>query len=76
MLKTEKNNKSLEAKIKKAAKDAFKTYRIEGKKIFTVFEHGHWWIKFYDLAEEQERTFSVMDAEGLQYPYGFCFEEC
>jgi len=75
MLKTEQNTKTMEGKIKQAAKQAFPKHQYKRESIFPVFEHGQWWIKFYDLIEDKERIFSVQDASGVGSINGFCFEE-
>jgi hypothetical protein len=75
MLKSDKNNPTIEKKILTAAKKCFNNYPIENKKIFSIFEHGHWWIRFFDENEERDRTYSVIDAEGIGTYDGFDFEE-
>lgn len=75
MLKCEQNTPIMEKKILKAAQDNFKHYKIEDNKIYTVFEHGQWWIRFFDKTQQEERTFSVSDAEGYGVISGFSFEE-
>lgn len=77
MLNCEKNTPAMEKKILTSAKKCFKGYSIESKKIHTIFEHGHWWIKFFDKSEEMDRTrtYSVIDAEGIGTFDGFDFEE-
>lgn len=75
MLKSDKNTPPIEKKILTASKKCFKGYSIENNKIFTIFEHGHWWVRFYDVDEEIDRTFSVIDAEGIGTYNGFNFEE-
>ncbi len=71
----ETNTPEVEQKILTAAKENFKHYQIEDNRIFTIFEHGQWWVRFFDLAEETDRTFSVNDAEGYGVIGGFSFEE-
>ena len=52
------------------ARDTIMAY-VEGedkfcdKNISLVYEHGHWWVTFYDEDEEIDKTFSVIDAEGV-----------
>lgn len=75
MLKCEKNTPSMDKKVLRAAKKNFQGYQIEDNRIYTIFEHGHWWIRFFDGIEERERTFSVIDAEGIGTVDGFDFEE-
>lgn len=57
-----------ERKIKTAARVKF-----PGHRLYTFFEHGHWWLRFEDA--EETRTFDVVDcgdADGNDY---FDFEE-
>ena len=75
MLKTETNSPAMGKKVLTAARKNFKHYQIEDNRIFTVFEHGQWWVKFFDVTEETDRTFSVCDAEGVGTIGGFSFEE-
>lgn len=75
MLKSEQNTKQVELEILKAAKTKFVTYHIEDDIIHAVFDHGQWWVKFFDLDEDMERTFSVVDAEGYGSINGLDFEE-
>jgi hypothetical protein len=75
MLMCETNAQAIEKKVLKAAKENFKHYQIEDNKIFTIFEHGQWWIRFYDEILETERTFSIIDTEGYGTIDGFDFEE-
>ncbi len=75
MLMCETNTQAIEKKVLKAAKENFKHYQIEDNKIFTIFEHGQWWVRFFDELEETDRTFSVCDAEGYGIVGGFSFEE-
>lgn len=75
MLNCEKNTPTMEKKILTAAKKYFKGYPIEDNKIHTIFEHGHWWVRWYDEQEEIDRTYSVIDAEGIGTYNGFDFEE-
>ena len=63
MLKSDINSKAIENNVLQAAKDCFKAYPIDGY-ISPVYEHGHWWVRFYDSADERDRTYSVCDAEG------------
>lgn len=75
MLKSDQNKPTIEKQVLTAARKCFKSYPIEDNKIFTIFEHGHWWIRFFDENEERDRTFSVIDAEGNGTYNGFDFEE-
>jgi len=75
MLKCEMNTKEVEREIQEAAKEYFKHYNIEDNRIFTMFEHGQWWVQFFDEIEETDRNFSVNDAEGYGTINGFDFEE-
>ncbi len=75
MLKTEQNTKEIEKKILFGAKKAFPKKNYKRETIYTIFEHGQWWIRFYDIIEEKDRTFSVCDAEGIGTYNGFSFEE-
>ena len=73
MLKCETNTPKIKEQILIAARKAFRYYNIIGK-INIFFEHGQWWIKFIEKYED-ERTFSVIDAEGIGIYNGFDFEE-
>jgi hypothetical protein len=75
MLKTEQNTPKMEKRVLDAAQQNFKHCQIEDNRIHTIFEHGQWWIRFYDEILETERTFSVIDAEGYGTINGFNFEE-
>lgn len=75
MLRSDMNTPAMEKKILTASKECFKYYPVDGNRIFTIFEHGHWWVRFYDNEEERDRTFSVCDAEGIGTFNGFDFEE-
>jgi len=75
MLKTEQNTKEIEKSILFGAKRTFPKRKYERENITAIFEHGHWWIRFYDLIEEKDRIFSVCDAEGINTYNGFSFEE-
>lgn len=69
------NTPGIKNQILKAAHKRFKHYRIEYGRINTIFEHGRWWVQFYDEYEEIERTYSVCDAEGKGAIDGFDFEQ-
>lgn len=77
MLNCETNTPAMEKKIVTAAKKTFKLkqYPIENNRIFTIFEHGQWWVRFFDEEECVDRTFSVNDAEGEGIIGEFDFEE-
>jgi hypothetical protein len=76
MLKTEQNTQKMEYRVLYAAKRAYPKTKYSRENIFTIFEHGQWWIRFFDITEERDRTFSVQDCEGSYQCYnGFCFEE-
>ena len=75
MLKTEQNTSVMEKKVLTSARKCFKGYSIEDNRIFAIFEHGQWWVRFYDEQEERDRTYSVCDAEGTGTFNGFDFEE-
>ena len=75
MLNCEKNTPTMEKKVLTASKKCFKGYSIENNKIFTIFVHGQWWVRFFDENEEMDRTFSVCDAEWIGTYNGFDFEE-
>lgn len=74
-LKSDINSPAMEKKILTSAKKFFNGYPVEGKKIHTIFEHGHWWVRWYDENSEEDRTYSVIDAEGIGTCNGFDFEE-
>ena len=81
MLKTERNTRTMEARVKAAARKGIDCIRDGGYKLNTVFEHGHWWVIAYtgdynEFSEHEEYTFSVQDAEGPGTFNGFGFEEC
>lgn len=71
MLKTERNTTTMEARVKAAANKHF-----GHRKAQPVFDHGQWWVVWYDEDLGDERTFSVNDAEGPGTTDGFSFEEC
>lgn len=75
MLKCEKNTPAIEKEVLTAARKCFKGYPIEDNRIFTMFEHGQWWVRFFDKQKERDRTYSVCDAEGIGTFDGFDFEE-
>jgi hypothetical protein len=75
MLKCENNSPKIEKEVLKGAKECFKNYDIEDNRINAIFDHGHWWVRFFDNSEEIERTFSVIDAEGIGTYNGFDYEE-
>lgn len=75
MLKCEKNTPAIEKEVLTAARKCFKGYPIEDNRIFTMFEHGQWWVRFFDKQEERDRTYSVCDAEGIGTFDSFDFEE-
>ena len=75
MLKTEQNTKEVEKNVLFGARKAFPKRKYERENITAVFEHEQWWIRFYDLTEEKDRTFSVCDASGINTYNGFSFEE-
>ena len=41
-----------------------------------VFEHGQWWVKWYDFDEEKYLIYGVEEAEGPGTVDGIFFEEC
>ena len=65
----------MEKKILNAAKKYFNNYPVEDNKITVLYEHGQYWIRFFDEHEEVIRTFSVVDVEGIGSIDGFDFEE-
>jgi hypothetical protein len=67
MLRSEINNKAMKRLIHNAAREKFH------KMIGSVFEHGHWWIRFNDI--ENERIFSVVDCWNNTEGDYFDFEE-
>ena len=77
MLISDQNTPEAENKIHFAANRFVgeNGFEVEDNKVFTIYEHGQWWIRFYDLSEEIDRTFSVIDAEGAGTYDGFAFEE-
>lgn len=75
MLKCENNSPKIEKEILRVAKECFQNYEIEDNRIHTIFEHGQWWVRFFDESEEVDRTYSVIDAEGIGTYKGFDFEE-
>ncbi|MDD4000115.1 MAG: hypothetical protein PHX62_04385 [Bacilli bacterium] len=75
MLNCEINTPQMEKKILAGAKQCFKGYSIENNKIHAIFEHGQWWVRFFDEQEEMDRTYSVIDAEGIGTYNGFDYEE-
>jgi hypothetical protein len=70
MLNSTINSASMEEKVKAAANKHF-----GHRKANTVFEHGHWWVMWYDESEDCNRTYDVVDAEGPGTTNGFDFEE-
>lgn len=74
ILNCEINTPEMEQEVLKGAYKRFKAYDIEDKTIYAIFEHGHWWIKFYDTLFEIEKLYSVNDAEGIGSFNGFSFE--
>lgn len=75
MLESDKNTKDVENKVLLAAKECFRNFEIEDNIIHSIYEHGHWWVRFFDLVGDVERTYSVCDAEGPETFFGFCFDE-
>lgn len=69
MLKSECNTKVIERVIGNAAVKKFGRGKAK-----LVFDHGQWWVLVYDKTEDQERIFSVVDAEGPGSIDGFYFE--
>lgn len=59
------NTRAMEARIARAARQRFPRQRRT-----LCFEHGQWWLFVSD-----DRTFSVVDAEGPGSIDGFDFEE-
>ena len=72
MLKCENNTPEVEEQILVTTRKAFRYYNIVGK-INIFFEHGQWWVKFYEKYEG-ERIFSVINAEGIGIYNGFDFK--
>jgi hypothetical protein len=70
MLKSTVNNKATQKKVKTAANKFF-----GHRKARPVFEHGHWWVTWYDENKDGQRSFDVVDAEGPGSVNGFGFEE-
>ena len=46
-----------------------------GRRFQTFYEHGHWWVRLAGRADEPDRTFDAVDAEGGDAVDGFGFEE-
>ena len=77
-LKTERNTKTMEKRIKAAARKSVPCIRDGGLKFDTVFDHGQWWVITHSLDEfawHEELIYSVQDAEGPGTVDGFSFEE-
>lgn len=70
MLKTERNTKTMENRIKSAAAQKFGRGKAR-----LFFEHGQWWAVIDDPIEDRDITYSVVDAEGPGTIDGFDFEE-
>lgn len=71
MLKSERNSKYMERRVRRAAA------RVFGRgKTRPVYEHGQWWLKWYDKTEDVERIFAVVDAEPGIADTGLSFEPC
>ena len=66
MLKTERDTRSMERKVR----SAFRASRYFSGGFHAVFEHGQWWISCDDGAQ-----YSVVDADGGDAVGGFDFEE-
>jgi hypothetical protein len=70
MLKCERNTKTMESRIMTAARVHFH----QRKNIYTVFEHGQWYITREGVGGITE-NYSVCDAEGPGTTNGFDFEQ-
>lgn len=78
MLKTERNTKTMGARVLRAfcawAKYALCADRKRASRYNSDFEHGQWWITDLDTGAQ----WSVCDAEGSEANGvfdGFCFEQ-
>ncbi len=65
----------MDENILNAARKFFNHYSIEDNRLDLIYEHNQYWIRFYDGHEEIDRTFSVVEAEGIGTINGFDFEE-
>lgn len=66
MLNCERDTRTMEIRIRKAARAA-----KLGKRLVPVFEHGQWWVT--DLRTGAQ--WSAIDAEGPGSTEGFFFEQ-
>jgi hypothetical protein len=65
MLRTETNTPAMDKRIRRAARERFRTRLIQ-----TDFEHGQWWVTLRNGSQ-----WSVCDAEGYGSFSGFSFEQ-
>lgn len=72
MLKCETDTHKMKEEILTVAEKAFKSCRNDG--IVAVFDE-QWYVIFFDYGLGEERTFAVIDAEGIGTIDGFDFEE-
>lgn len=71
LLKTEENSEEMGERIDAAAE----AYFIEREHLFisTFYEHGQWWAVLI-FADDDDETYSVVDAVGGDSVDGFSFE--
>lgn len=66
MLKTERNTKTMEQRVLRAARK-----KLDRKLLSVFFEHGQWWVENKVTGAQ----YSVVDAEGPSAIDGFDFEQ-
>ena len=78
-LMTEQNTREVEEAICTAFENSLHYLNSgPGTSYSAFFEHGHWWVRTIDPSlaiEEEETTYSVVDADGPGSFDGFDFEE-